>query len=93
MIISLMYLFTLYHYHDINTITFLSFIGTFLLYLFTNLIFILQQINSIISHNSKVNNKKSAFIEEWMNTLPRRILNYKTPEELFEAHLDKIYTI
>lgn len=34
-----------------------------------------------------------AFIEEWMNTLPRRILKYKTPEELFEAHLDKIYTI
>lgn len=34
-----------------------------------------------------------AFIEEWMNTLPRRILNYKTPEELFEAHLDKIYAI
>lgn len=32
-----------------------------------------------------------AFIEEWMNTLPRRILNYKTPEELFEMHLDKIY--
>ena len=21
------------------------------------------------------------FIEEWMNTLPRKILNYKTPEE------------
>lgn len=34
-----------------------------------------------------------AFIEEWMNTLPRRILNYKTPEELFEAHLDKIYAV
>ncbi|WP_143323988.1 IS30 family transposase, partial [Clostridium sp. BL-8] len=34
-----------------------------------------------------------AFIEEWMNTLPRRILNYKTPEELFEVHLDKIYVI
>lgn len=34
-----------------------------------------------------------AFIEEWMNTLPRRILNYKTPEELFEMYLDKIYTI
>lgn len=32
-----------------------------------------------------------AFIEEWMNTLPRRILNYKTPEELFEIHLDEIY--
>ena len=33
------------------------------------------------------------FIEEWMNTLPRKILNYKTPEELFEMHLDKIYSI
>ncbi|ACD25044.1 transposase [Clostridium botulinum B str. Eklund 17B (NRP)] len=32
-----------------------------------------------------------AFIEEWMNTFPRRILNYKTPEELFEMHLDQIY--
>ena len=26
-----------------------------------------------------------AFIEEWMNTLPMRILNYKTPEELFKC--------
>lgn len=34
-----------------------------------------------------------SFIEEWMNTLPRRILNYKTPEELFELHLDQIYSI
>lgn len=34
-----------------------------------------------------------AFIEDWMNTLPRRILNYKTPEELFEIHLDEIYSI
>ena len=33
------------------------------------------------------------YIEEWMNTLPRRILNYKTPEELFEMHLDEIYAI
>ena len=33
------------------------------------------------------------FIEEWMNTLPRKILNYKTLEELFEMHLDKIYSI
>lgn len=30
-------------------------------------------------------------IEEWMNTLPRRILGYKTPENFFEEHLDKIY--
>ena len=34
-----------------------------------------------------------AFIEEWMNTLPRRILGYKTPEELFEKQLDVIYAI
>jgi len=32
-----------------------------------------------------------SFIEDWMNTLPRRILNYKTPEELFEVHIDQIY--
>ncbi|NFO15615.1 IS30 family transposase, partial [Clostridium botulinum] len=32
-----------------------------------------------------------AFIEEWMNTLPRKILNYKTPEELFEIYLDELY--
>jgi len=34
-----------------------------------------------------------AFIEDWMNTLPRRILGYKTPEDLFESHLDVIYSI
>ena len=34
-----------------------------------------------------------AFIEDWMNTLPRRILKYKTPEELFEAQLDQIYAL
>ncbi|HEY5535657.1 MAG TPA: IS30 family transposase [Ignavibacteria bacterium] len=32
-----------------------------------------------------------SFIEDWMNTLPRRILQYKTPEELFEAQLDVIF--
>ena len=31
------------------------------------------------------------FIEEWMNTLPRKILDYRTPEELFEKYLDEIY--
>lgn len=30
-------------------------------------------------------------IEQWCNTLPRRILNYKTPETLFEKQLDLIY--
>ncbi len=34
-----------------------------------------------------------AFVEDWMNTLPRRILKYKTLEELFELHLDQIYSI
>jgi transposase, IS30 family len=32
-----------------------------------------------------------AFIEDWMNTLPRKILGYKTPQELFEDQLDVIY--
>jgi IS30 family transposase len=30
-------------------------------------------------------------IEEWMNTLPRRILGFKSPEDLFEEQLDNIY--
>lgn len=34
-----------------------------------------------------------SFIENWMNTLPRKLINYKTPEELFEIHLDKIYSL
>lgn len=40
---------------------------------------------------SNYNADDIAFIEDWMNTLPRRILHYKTPEELFEAQLDLIY--
>ena len=32
-----------------------------------------------------------ALMEEWCNTLPRKILDYHTPEELFEAQLDIIY--
>ena len=31
-------------------------------------------------------------IEEWCNNLPRKILGYKTPDELFEAKLDEIYS-
>lgn len=34
-----------------------------------------------------------AFIENWSNTLPRKVLGYHTPEDLFEEHLDKIYAI
>lgn len=33
-----------------------------------------------------------AFIEDWCNTLPRKILGYRTPEELFEKQLDLIYS-
>ena len=32
-----------------------------------------------------------AFVEDWCNTLPRKILGYRTPEELFESEIDKIY--
>lgn len=32
-----------------------------------------------------------AFVEDWCNTLPRKILNYRTPEECFEQQLDSIY--
>ena len=31
-------------------------------------------------------------IEIWCNNLPRKILGYKTPDEVFEAELDKIYS-
>ena len=31
------------------------------------------------------------FTADWCNLLPRRILGYKTPDDLFENELDKIY--
>ena len=31
-------------------------------------------------------------IEIWSNSLPRKILGYRTPDEVFEDELDKIYT-
>lgn len=31
------------------------------------------------------------FVEEWCNNLPRKILGYHTPYELFEKYLDAIY--
>ncbi len=34
---------------------------------------------------------KVAAVEECMNTLPRKILGYLSPEHLFEKHLDEIY--
>lgn len=32
-------------------------------------------------------------IEVWCNSLPRKILEYSTPDELFEDELNRIYTI
>ena len=32
-----------------------------------------------------------AAIEEWINNLPRKILGYATPDELFDKQLDLIY--
>lgn len=31
-------------------------------------------------------------IEDWYNNLPRKILGYKTRDELFEVKLDEIYS-
>ncbi len=34
-----------------------------------------------------------AYMADWANTLPRKILGYRTPDELFDTELDKIYAI
>lgn len=34
-----------------------------------------------------------AYMADWANTLPRKLLGYRTPDELFEAELDRIYTL
>ena len=34
-----------------------------------------------------------AYMADWTNTLPRKILGYRTPEELFDEELDRIYAI
>ena len=34
-----------------------------------------------------------ARIEDWFNSLPSKTLGYRTPDELVEAELDKIYAI
>lgn len=36
-------------------------------------------------------NEQIAQIEVWCNNLPRKLLGYKTPDELFESELDRIY--
>ena len=51
------------------------------------------RINTKPSRTRKHKKNLGKSIEEWMNALPRRILGYKTPEDLFESHLDVIYSI
>jgi len=34
-----------------------------------------------------------AYMADWANSLPRKVLGYRTPEELFEAELDRIYAL
>lgn len=34
-----------------------------------------------------------AYMADWANTLPRKILGYRTPDELFDAELDRIYAL
>lgn len=34
-----------------------------------------------------------AYMADWVNTLPRKILEYRTPDELFDAELDRIYAL
>lgn len=40
---------------------------------------------------AKYSSEDIAYMADWANTLPRKILGYKTPDELFEAELDRIY--
>jgi IS30 family transposase len=34
-----------------------------------------------------------SLLEDWINGLPRKILGYKAPEELFDLELDLIYAL
>ena len=38
-------------------------------------------------------NEQICQIEVWCNSLPRKILGYSTPDELFEDELNRIYTV
>lgn len=40
---------------------------------------------------SKFTAEEIAYMADWANTLPRRLLGYRTPDELFEAELNSIY--
>lgn len=42
---------------------------------------------------AKYSSEDIAYMADWANSLPRKILGYKTPDELFEAELDRIYAL
>lgn len=42
---------------------------------------------------SEYSTEDIAYMADWANSLPRKILDYRTPEELFEEELDRIYAL
>ena len=42
---------------------------------------------------TKYSAEEIAYMADWVNALPRKILQYCTPDELFEKELDHIYAI
>ena len=38
-------------------------------------------------------NQQIANSETWYNSLPRKLLGYRTPDEIFEQEVDQIYQI
>ncbi|NLP31138.1 MAG: hypothetical protein GX363_08425, partial [Clostridiales bacterium] len=42
---------------------------------------------------SEYSQEAIARVEEWINGLPRKILGYKTPEELFDEELDNLCSL
>ena len=41
---------------------------------------------------TRYSDEQIAEIEVWCNSLPRKLLGYHTPDELFEEELDRIYS-
>ena len=42
---------------------------------------------------SKYTAEDIAYMADWANALPRKLLGYRTPDELFDAELDRIYML
>lgn len=42
---------------------------------------------------SKFTAEDIAYMADWANALPRRLLRYRTPDELFDEELDRIYAL